>query len=221
MRASKTSHGFRMRAIADPAIAMVPIGLDPGATLERRTHGCTEMRDADSRVRGQEARGERCAKRILHLTKVGEDQHLEEWPAAVEMRPPPLDRLEDNLRLSPRRGRQLAECERLEHNESIGDLEGSPRARAAREIAVEIGAGQGDHDRSLGVSSAEAPYRSGALLRVQSEKEIDVLSAVLVCDHRLDASATQHLRPAERADPIPVVSPRRCRANNESARGHR
>lgn len=204
--AREGSTRLRGGSLTDPSITIVaPHGRDRGAA-----HGVgersTDVNDLHPDVARDETKRTDDAKRIFDRTQVTDDEHAQRIVSVLGTTRggDPRRRLRNEARLVSCVAREIAGGVRVEDDETIGDLERAACGAVAREIAIEVGAGEGDDDGELRARSARARDDVGGFSRVQGDEQIAARVAIVERGDDADAmtEGSQDAPPAKGGDAI-------------------
>lgn len=214
-RAGEHRPDFRARPISQPAVVRVPFHLGHGSTLHRRAESSAESNDANSRAGRKPSRREGCTERILHRPEMGDHANVERAPRRQRS---PLDRrcrLVDDPRSRPKARGKLPYGERLQDDESCGEIEDLAAPPTALDFPINVGAGECHHDGKAGMKPPGFLHGRPALSGVKGDQEIAGLIAVSRSDPRSVAELPEDSGPASRGRSVPLARPHGSGADDE------
>ena len=162
------------------------------------------MHDRDAGRLRQQGRGQRAAERVFLFAQMTNYANFE---ARCERCGAPQGNggLINHTRFCPQGRTQLEHALVLQHDEPGGALERELRAGIAANVAVKVGAGQGDQQRTLRELRVKVLDRRMAAARMQGEHEIGRRAVPFHLDPDLVPELAQHPRPAQRGIAIAVA----------------
>src|SRR5262245_37444414 len=144
-----------------------------------------------------------------------ENTHVEGLFALFRLGTAGRGRLIDHPSLVAEERRHLVEAGWLQYDQAVGQVEGLLGLAVGADVAVQVGAGEGDDQRSLGMAAAIAADGVVAAAGVDGDEGIAVLVRVALADQQAMAQALQQLRPALAGDAVALLRARRRRTCQE------
>ena len=193
------------RQFPQPVVARVDRGLGSGlfrhVVAQRRPH----VQHPQARGRRQQPGRQRRAERILDRPQMPQDAHLEQVRARGRPYTGGGHGLVDDPRLGPHVLRQLRHAQRLQDDQPRRQVQGPAGIGVGVDGAVQVGAGQGQDQRSVGVARPVALQGREAAQRVQGHQQVAALAAVFLADGHAPAQLAQDARPAQGGDAVALA----------------
>ena len=162
-----------LRLFADPSIAWIDFHLAARACDHLFGHRAADVDDSDARRGGQQASRHRRPERVLDFAQVADHAGLE--IADLDFRIVDLrkrfDRLINDSRFGVETPRQFVEGFGLKNYQAAREFERLLRLFTARQIAVEVSAGQRDDQWSFRMFAMKTLDRVVAAERVQGDEQ--------------------------------------------------
>jgi hypothetical protein len=170
VRAPDRLAGPRVGTRAEPAHARIDGRRRAHVVRDRRVERAADDRERHGHVGRQQAPRRQRGARVLLVAQVAHEDRVQARRGLARPGDERPSRLHDDGRVRSPHGRQVPQRVLLQHDEPIRLRDRGERVRVAgRHVAIEIGAGQRDHERPVGMGALPARDRGAASARVQRE----------------------------------------------------
>src|SRR5215813_5216971 len=209
------------RLFADPFVTRVDPHLAAGEFGHLFVHRAADVDDSDARHGRQQTSRHRRPKGIFDFAQVSDDADLEiaDRDSEIADLRKRFDRLIDDSRFGVEMFRQCVEAFGLENYQAAREFERLSRPFTARQIAVEVSAGQRDDQWTLRMFTMKPFNRVVAAERVQRNEQVVRLALVALRDLHAMSEASQYPRPPQRRDAVAMSRAWRRGSDNADLQG--
>ena len=196
MAAAEQAHRGPVRQLTEPAVAWVFAHQPSGLARPFRRQRLARLDKLEICV-GQQAHCQGGTKGILFLAQMAQHANAELAPGRRRSEDR-VNGLVDGPRLAALFRRQFVERFFLQHDQAGRQFQRQRGLRVLADVAVEVGAGQGQLGRTLGMAVAEIAQGRMALARMQGDQQFAGLAVPLRQDRDAATQPAQQPRPAHR-----------------------